>query len=32
MAEPNALQGPPEAQNTLEHHLAYLQLSFLAAQ
>jgi DNA replication protein DnaC len=32
MAEPNALQEPPENQDTLEHHLAYLKLSFIAAQ
>jgi len=32
MAEPNALQEPPENQDTLEHHLAYVQLSFIAAQ
>jgi DNA replication protein DnaC len=32
MAEPNALPVPPEALGTLEHHLAYLKLGFIAEQ
>jgi len=32
MAEHHNLQGPPEAQGAIEHHLAYLKLSFIAEQ
>ncbi len=32
MAEHHTLQVPPEAQGAIEHHLAYLKLSFIAEQ
>jgi DNA replication protein DnaC len=32
MAEPNDLQVPSEALSAIEHHLAYLKLSFIAEQ
>ena len=32
MAEHHNLQVPPEAQGAIEHHLAYLKLSFIAEQ
>jgi len=32
MAEHPTLQGPPEAQGAIEHHLAYLKLTFIAEQ
>ena len=32
MAEQNTLQGPPKGLGTIEHHLAYLKLSFIAEQ
>ena len=32
MAEHNDLQAPPEQLGTIEHHLAYLKLSFIAEQ
>ena len=32
MAEPNDLQVPPETLGALERHLAYLKLSWMAAQ
>jgi DNA replication protein DnaC len=32
MTEQNPLQGPPKGLGTIEHHLAYLKLSFIAEQ
>ena len=32
MAEPHDAQTPPEQLGTVDHHLAYLKLGFIAAQ
>ena len=32
MAEPNDAQTPPEQLGTVDHHLAYLKLGFIAEQ
>ena len=32
MAEPNDAQTPPTQLGTIDHHLAYLKLSFIAEQ